>query len=113
VARNRRTNVLDARICAPASLQPSTAIRNLARGLAAGSGARLMATDDLAAEVRGADFLYTDVWLSMGEPAGEWDQRIECRPDGAPNRPDGYSRLRHHPACWTSIPWPPDVPVRS
>src|ERR1035441_7803948 len=33
--------------------------------------------DDIAGAVRGADFLYTDVWLSMGEPAGEWDKRID------------------------------------
>jgi ornithine carbamoyltransferase len=34
-------------------------------------------TDDVAAAVAGADYLYTDVWLSMGEPASEWDERID------------------------------------
>jgi ornithine carbamoyltransferase len=68
---------MDARICAPAGLQPSQRVRAIAAGLAAGSGASLTVTDDLAAAVRGADFLYTDVWLSMGEPAGEWDSRID------------------------------------
>jgi ornithine carbamoyltransferase len=68
---------MDARICAPAALQPSGRVQTIARGLAAGSGARLSVTDDLAAAVHGADFLYTDVWLSMGEPAGEWDRRID------------------------------------
>jgi ornithine carbamoyltransferase len=68
---------MDARVCAPAALQPSAAVQDVARGLAAGSGARLTVTDDLAAAVRGADFLYTDVWLSMGEPAGAWDERID------------------------------------
>ncbi len=68
---------MDARICAPAALQPSAQVQAIARGLAAGSGARLTVTDDLAAAVRGADFLYTDVWLSMGEPPGEWDRRID------------------------------------
>jgi ornithine carbamoyltransferase len=68
---------MDTRICAPAALQPSRRVQTIARDLAAGSGARLTITDDLAAAVRGADFLYTDVWLSMGEPADEWDSRID------------------------------------
>ncbi len=68
---------MDARICAPASLQPSARLQIIARGLAAGSGARLTVTDDVEAGVEGVDFLYTDVWLSMGEPAAEWDRRID------------------------------------
>jgi ornithine carbamoyltransferase len=68
---------LDTRICAPAALQPSDPVQETARGLAAASGARLTITDDLAAAVKGADFLYTDVWLSMGEPASAWDKRID------------------------------------
>jgi ornithine carbamoyltransferase len=68
---------MDARICAPVALHPSPPVREIAAGLAAGSGARLTVTDDLVAAVAGTDFLYTDVWLSMGEPAGEWDQRID------------------------------------
>jgi ornithine carbamoyltransferase len=35
-------------------------------------------TDNVAAAVAGADFLYTDVWVSMGEPAEEWDARIDA-----------------------------------
>jgi len=68
---------MDTRICAPAALQPSSRIQAIAKGLAAGSGGRLTVSDDVAAAVRGADFLYTDVWLSMGEPVGEWDSRID------------------------------------
>ena len=48
-----------------------------AAGLGEASGARLTVTDEIEVGVAGADFLYADVWLSMGEPAGEWDQRIE------------------------------------
>ncbi len=68
---------MDARVCAPAALLPSVPVQDIARGLAAGSGARLVVTDDLAAAVQGVDFVYTDVWLSMGEPASERDQRID------------------------------------
>jgi len=68
---------MDARICAPAHLQPSAPVRQSAKALAAESGARLTITADVTTGVAGADFLYTDVWLSMGEPAGEWDERID------------------------------------
>ena len=68
---------VDTRICAPAALQPSGAVRQAAQDRATASGGRLLITDDVAAAVAGADFLYTDVWLSMGEPAAEWDARID------------------------------------
>ena len=68
---------MDARICAPAALQPSAEVRGIAAGLAAGSGARLTVTADVEAGVAGVDFLYTDVWLSLGEPADQWGSRID------------------------------------
>jgi len=68
---------LDVRVCAPGDLWPSAEVQDIAQGLASGSGATLSVTDDLKAAVSGADFLYTDVWLSMGEPASEWDARID------------------------------------
>ena len=68
---------MDTRICAPAHLQPSAEVRQIAKAQAAESGARLTITADVATAVAGADFLYTDVWLSMGEPASEWDERID------------------------------------
>jgi ornithine carbamoyltransferase len=68
---------MDVRICAPGPLQPSAAVQDIATKLAVGSGARLTVTSDIPAAAAGADYLYTDVWLSMGEPAGEWDQRID------------------------------------
>jgi len=68
---------MDTRICAPDALQPSPPVLEAATRLAAKSGARLMITDEVDEAVAGADFLYTDVWLSMGEPPSEWDQRID------------------------------------
>jgi ornithine carbamoyltransferase len=68
---------VDTRICAPAGLQPSADVRAIADGLAAGSGAKLEVTDDVHAGVAGADFVYTDVWLSLGEPESEWGARID------------------------------------
>jgi ornithine carbamoyltransferase len=68
---------MDVRICAPASLQPSARVQGIAAKLAADSGARLAVTADIPSAVAGADYLYTDVWVSMGEPASEWDERID------------------------------------
>jgi ornithine carbamoyltransferase len=68
---------LDVRICAPEELSPAPETRDIARSLAVRSGASLTVTADTAEAVRGADFLYTDVWLSMGEPEENWDKRID------------------------------------
>ena len=68
---------LDMRICAPRELWPSEYVQSVAAGLAARSGIGLTITDDVAAGVKGVDFLYTDVWLSMGEPAERWAERIK------------------------------------
>jgi ornithine carbamoyltransferase len=68
---------MDVRICAPAALQPPPEVQAIAARLAASSGARMTVTADLAEAVAGADYLYTDVWLSMGEPSDEWDERID------------------------------------
>jgi len=67
---------MDVRIAAPLALQPPPDVVSAARGLAGDSGARLLVTDDATAAVRGADFLYTDVWVSMGEPDDVWDARV-------------------------------------
>ena len=68
---------MDARVCAPATLQPSADVRRIAVDLAAGSGARLLVTEDVNAGVAGVDFVYTDVWLSLGEPEDQWGVRID------------------------------------
>lgn len=67
---------MDVRMVAPAQLQPETEIIDAAQDLAATSGARITITDDPATGVAGVDFLYTDVWVSMGEPKEVWDERI-------------------------------------
>lgn len=67
---------MDLRIAAPAPVQPRADFLALARERASTSGARITVTDDLLAAVAGADVLYTDVWVSMGEPDSVWDERI-------------------------------------
>jgi ornithine carbamoyltransferase len=68
---------LDVRICAPEELWPAPEVQGIARELAAASGAALTVTAEVTDAVAAADFLYTDVWLSMGEPADQWDSRID------------------------------------
>ena len=68
---------LDLRIAAPRELWPAAAHVEECRRIAAETGARLLLTEDVAAAVDGADFLYTDVWLSMGEDEAVWPERIE------------------------------------
>jgi ornithine carbamoyltransferase len=67
---------MDVRMCGPRSLWPSEALVEQARAIAVDSGARIALTEDPQAGVGGADFLYTDVWVSMGEPAAVWEERI-------------------------------------
>ncbi|HTW99157.1 MAG TPA: ornithine carbamoyltransferase [Acidimicrobiales bacterium] len=69
---------LEVRLAGPRTLWPSLEVRELATGLAAGSGARIVLSDEPESAVDGADFLYTDVWLSMGEPKEVWAERIEA-----------------------------------
>lgn len=68
---------MDVRLCAPESLWPAKELVETCREIAAQSGARLTLTEDLAEGVKGADFLHTDVWVSMGEPASVWEERIK------------------------------------
>ena len=60
----------------PAPLQTSAEVVGLAQNIASRSGARIMQTENLEEGVRGCDFLYTDVWVSMGEPENAWQERI-------------------------------------
>jgi ornithine carbamoyltransferase len=67
---------MDVRICAPADLMPPDALVAEMRELARSTGARITLETDPKKAVAGADFLYTDVWVSMGEDAAVWKQRI-------------------------------------
>ena len=59
---------MDVRIVAPKSLWPNPELVETCRKIAAETGATLTLTDDVDAGVKGCDFLYTDIWVSMGEP---------------------------------------------
>ncbi len=67
----------DVRLVAPGALRPPDDVVALAHDLAAASGARITITDDVAAGVAGADFVHTDVWVSMGEPKEVWTERAQ------------------------------------
>lgn len=68
---------MDVRLCAPKACWPVQAIRDEAKVIAKETGARILITEDVDAAVKGADFVYTDVWVSMGEPKEKWAERIK------------------------------------
>jgi len=68
---------MDFRSVAPESVQPDAKLFKEAKTIAASTGAKLAVTDDLKKGVKDCDFLYTDVWVSMGEPEAVWKERIE------------------------------------
>jgi len=67
---------MDLRIVAPRAVWPRDEFLGPAREIARRSGARIAVTEDVAAGVRGADVVYTDVWVSMGEPEAVWEERV-------------------------------------
>lgn len=67
---------MDVRMVAPKAYWPADGIVAQARELAEASGARITLSEDIAEGVAGADFVVTDVWVSMGEPKEVWDERI-------------------------------------
>lgn len=68
---------MDVRIAAPREVQPDPGLVARVMEIAAESGARVTITENLEEAVRDCDFIITDVWVSMGEPAETWKQRIE------------------------------------
>ncbi|MEU1289874.1 ornithine carbamoyltransferase [Kitasatospora sp. NPDC005856] len=84
-ARNNTANSLlmmgsllgmDVRIAAPRELWPDPLLVDECRRIAQDSGARITLSDEVEEAVRGADYLYTDVWVSMGEDHAQWPERI-------------------------------------
>ena len=67
---------MDFRAAAPLSCHPAKALTDRCREIAAMTGARILITTSVDEAVKGVDFLYTDVWLSMGEAKELWEQRI-------------------------------------
>ncbi len=85
-ARNNTGNTLmigaakmgmDFRAAAPFVCQPDKKLQNECRNIASKTGGKILITDDIDEAVRDCDFLYTDVWVSMGEPKETWAKRIE------------------------------------
>ena len=68
---------MDVRLAAPKDLQPNAELVAQCQAIAKETGAKITITDDVKVAVKGSDFLYTDVWVSMGEPAEVWDERIK------------------------------------
>ncbi|MFV0376242.1 MAG: ornithine carbamoyltransferase [Mangrovibacterium sp.] len=68
---------IDFRIAAPKSYQPSPDLVETCRKIATETGAKITITEDVQKAVADCDFLYTDVWVSMGEPDSVWEERIK------------------------------------
>jgi ornithine carbamoyltransferase len=68
---------MDVRLASPKTLWPSDDFQKAAHEFAGESGAKITITEDVEEAVKGADFLLTDVWVSMGEPDDVWKERIE------------------------------------
>jgi ornithine carbamoyltransferase len=68
---------MDVRLCAPKACWPDAEIIKEAEAIAKETGARVMITEDVDTAVKDVDFVYTDVWVSMGEPKEKWAERIK------------------------------------
>jgi ornithine carbamoyltransferase len=66
----------DVRLAGPADLHPPKDVADLAKDIAGRTGARITITEDPAHAVAGADFIHTDVWVSMGEAKDVWAERV-------------------------------------
>ena len=67
----------DVRLAGPGELHPPKDVADLAKDIAGRTGARITITEDPAQAVAGADFIHTDVWVSMGEAKDVWAERVK------------------------------------
>lgn len=68
---------MDVRLCAPKENWPEESLIKNCKAIAKETGAKLTLTEKVSEGVKDVDFLYTDVWLSLGEPAEKWEERIK------------------------------------
>ena len=68
---------MDFRAAAPNQCQPTIELQSQCRKIAKQTGAKITVTENVAEAIKDCDFLYTDVWVSMGEPASVWEERIK------------------------------------
>ena len=68
---------MDIRLCGPQGLWPDKALLAQCEDIAKTTGGQIALTEDVAAATLGCDFIYTDVWVSMGEPETVWAERIK------------------------------------
>lgn len=68
---------MDVRICGPKSLWPDAEVQKMAKNFTDKYGGKFLLTEDPEEAVKGVDYIYTDVWLSMGESAEKWEERIK------------------------------------
>ncbi|NNN45579.1 MULTISPECIES: ornithine carbamoyltransferase [unclassified Vibrio] len=67
---------MDIRLVAPKAFWPEAQLVETCQTIANTTGAKITLTEDITQGVTGCDFLYTDVWVSMGEDAAAWDERV-------------------------------------
>lgn len=68
---------MEIRLVAPKACQPESNLVKQCQAIAVETGAKIILTEDVSEGVNGVDFLYTDVWVSMGEPKSVWDERVK------------------------------------
>jgi len=78
---------MDVRMVGPQELWNADDVMTSASAIAAATGGSLLQTSDPARGLAGVDFVYTDVWVSMGEPESVWTQRLELLDDYQVNTP--------------------------